>query len=211
MTQLAPQPLSARTDRAERTRQRIIDAAGSCFAATGFSKTTVEEIAARAGVSKGIVYHHFDGKDGLLERVVEQLCADWIEVSGLHTWIARTSSLEEAISGMLRGSLAYARAHPLVKGLFTEDPLVTRALGSSESVQRVTDESRRRMVDAIGRGIQSGELRQDLDADRVTDVIRMIDLALIDHLIAQDWIDVSDERFVDTCLDILFHGIGGSR
>lgn len=211
MSQVAPQPLPARIDRAERTRQRILDAAGSCFAATGFSKTTVEEIAARAGVSKGIVYHHFDGKDGLLERVVERLCADWVEVSGLHTWIARTDSLEDAISGMLRASLAYARTHPLVKGLFTLDPLVTRALGSSESVRRVTEASRRHMVDEIRAGIERGELRSSLDPDRVTDVIRLIDMALIDHLLSRDWIDVSDDGFVDACLDILFNGIGGSQ
>jgi len=211
MSQTAPHPLPARIDRAERTRLRILDAAGRCFAATGFSKTTVEEIAAQAGVSKGIVYHHFDGKDGLLERVIEQLCADWVEVSGLGVWLGRTDSLEDAIAGMLRDSLAYARTHPLVKGLFQLDPLVTRALGSSESVKRLTRASRQHMVDVVRGGIERGELRAGLDADRVADVIRLLDMALIDHLLAPEWIDVSDERFVETCIDVLFRGIGGTR
>jgi AcrR family transcriptional regulator len=41
------------------------------FAARGLEGTSVEEIAARAGVSKPIVYEHFGGKDGLYAEVVE--------------------------------------------------------------------------------------------------------------------------------------------
>ncbi len=211
MTQPAPHSLPARSERAERTRQRIIDAAGQCIAATGYPKTTVEQIAARAGVSKGIVYHHFDGKDGLLEKVIEQLSADWIEVSGLDVWIERTDSLENAIGGMLRGSIEYARTHPLVKTLFELDPIVARGLGSSEAMKRLADGAHERVVEAIRAGIERGELRSDLDAERVAGVVRMIDMALIDHLLSPEWIDVADERFVETCIDILFRGIGGRR
>ena len=205
-----PRP-APRPDRAERTRQKILDAAGHCFAAAGYSKTTVEEIAARAGVSKGIVYHHFSGKEGLLERAIEQLVADWIEVSGLEVWVRRTDSLEDAIAGMLRGSLEYARSHPFVKALFQFDPVVLRAFGTSEGIKRLSTEARARMVAAMQAGIARGELRSDLDAERLTDLLRMLDMALIDHLLAPDWIDVSDDRFIDTCVDVLFRGMGAPR
>ena len=201
----------ARPDRAERTRQKILEAAGHCFAASGYSKTTVEEIAARAGVSKGIVYHHFAGKEGLLERAIEQLVADWIEVSGLEVWIRRTDSLEGAIAGMLRDSLEYARTHPFVKALFQLDPVVLRAFGTSEGIKRLSTEARARMVATMQAGIARGELRADLDAERLTDMVRMLDMALIDHLLAPDWIDVSDDRFIDTCVDVLFRGMGATR
>ena len=51
-----------RSERVERKRQRILDAAGQCFAASGYAKTTVEEIARSAGVTKALVYQHIRGK-----------------------------------------------------------------------------------------------------------------------------------------------------
>lgn len=207
MTQAAPHPTPARSDRGARTRLRILDAAGHCFASAGFSKTTVEEVAAQAGVSKGIVYHHFRGKEGVLEALIERIAADWQEVSGLERWAPRSKNLEEALGGMIRGSLDYARSNPLVRGLFQADPIVVMGLGSSEGVRRLSEESRKRMVAAIEGAVASGELRSDLDAERMASVVRMLNMALIEHLLDPNWIDVSDERFVDTCLEVLFRGI----
>ena len=42
------------------------------FAERGFEATSVEEIAARAGVSKPIVYEHFGGKEGLYAVIVDR-------------------------------------------------------------------------------------------------------------------------------------------
>ncbi|RAC10263.1 TetR/AcrR family transcriptional regulator, partial [Burkholderia multivorans] len=47
------------------TAQRILVAAVREFAAHGFAKTTVRAIAAAAGVSPGLVIHHFGSKEGL--------------------------------------------------------------------------------------------------------------------------------------------------
>ena len=41
---------------AEETRKQILDAAEFCFCETGFSKTTMEMIAARAGCTRGAIY-----------------------------------------------------------------------------------------------------------------------------------------------------------
>lgn len=49
-------------------RARIRDAAITCFAETGISGTTVRAIAARAGVSPGLVIHHFGSKTGLRQE-----------------------------------------------------------------------------------------------------------------------------------------------
>ncbi|UIZ92800.1 TetR/AcrR family transcriptional regulator [Corynebacterium sp. CNCTC7651] len=53
-------------------REQLILIGRATFAERGFEGTTVEEIAARAGVSKPVVYEHFGGKEGLYRAVVER-------------------------------------------------------------------------------------------------------------------------------------------
>ncbi len=53
-------------------REQLIGVGRSIFAERGFEATTVEEIAAKAGVSKPVVYEHFGGKEGLYAVVVDR-------------------------------------------------------------------------------------------------------------------------------------------
>jgi len=53
-------------------REQLVEVGRSLFADKGFEGTTVEEIAARAKVSKPVVYEHFGGKEGLYAVVVDR-------------------------------------------------------------------------------------------------------------------------------------------
>jgi AcrR family transcriptional regulator len=66
-----PKKPSKRMTAAER-REQLIDIARGLFAERGFDGTSIEEIAARAGVSKPVVYEHFGGKEGLYAVVVDR-------------------------------------------------------------------------------------------------------------------------------------------
>lgn len=80
---------SVRKERAETTRQRILDAALACFSRRGFDRTSTAAIAKAAGVSQGIIFHHFGTKDGLISAVVRagiegfRACATQAEQSHL--------------------------------------------------------------------------------------------------------------------------------
>lgn len=56
--------------KSEQTRRRIIDAAYESFWRSGYTRTNVDAIAARAGVTKRTLYAHFRSKDDLLEAVL---------------------------------------------------------------------------------------------------------------------------------------------
>lgn len=64
-------PVRSRMTAAER-REQLIEIARSVFAEKGFDGASVEEIAARAKVSKPVVYEHFGGKEGLYAVVVDR-------------------------------------------------------------------------------------------------------------------------------------------
>ncbi len=76
---------------ARQRREQLIVVAKALFAEKGFEGTSVEEIAARADVSKPVVYEHFGGKEGIYAVIVDR------EV--------------EALLGALSGALA-SKAHP---------------------------------------------------------------------------------------------------
>jgi AcrR family transcriptional regulator len=53
----------------EPVRQRLLGEATRLFAERGFESTSVQEIVAAAGVTKGAMYHYFDSKDDLLHEI----------------------------------------------------------------------------------------------------------------------------------------------
>src|ERR687890_594090 len=53
-------------------REQLIQVGRALFAERGFDGTSIEEIAARAKVSKPIVYEHFGGKEGLYAVVIDR-------------------------------------------------------------------------------------------------------------------------------------------
>lgn len=57
----------------DRKRQAIVDAAVAEFRANGFDATSMDKIAATAGVSKRTVYNHFPSKDELFAHILQQL------------------------------------------------------------------------------------------------------------------------------------------
>lgn len=68
----APKGLSRRDLYAQQTRQAVLDSAQSCFVALGYAHCSLEEVARRAQVTRGAVYHHFDSKARLFEEVFER-------------------------------------------------------------------------------------------------------------------------------------------
>lgn len=61
-------------------REQLLDIGRTLFADKGFEGTSVEEIAARAGVSKPVVYEHFGGKEGLYAVVVDREMRQLLEM-----------------------------------------------------------------------------------------------------------------------------------
>ncbi|RAV15831.1 TetR/AcrR family transcriptional regulator [Mycolicibacterium sp. GF69] len=70
-------------ERTEATTSALIDAARALFAEDGYDATSLDAVAARAKVTKGAVYHHFDGKRRLFEAVftreVERMASPLLE------------------------------------------------------------------------------------------------------------------------------------
>lgn len=82
-------------------RAQLIEVGRATFAELGYEATTVEELAARAKVSKPILYHHFGGKEGLYAVVVDR------EVEYILRRIAKVVSTGTARKRLEQAVLAY--------------------------------------------------------------------------------------------------------
>ncbi len=63
----------SQAERSQATREALIAVARGLFAARGYAAVGTEEIARAAGVTRGALYHHFEGKRDLMRAVYEQL------------------------------------------------------------------------------------------------------------------------------------------
>ena len=73
MTEQTPGAMGKRAARGRATREQLIEVATRLFAENGYEDTSIEDVLAAAGVSRGALYHHFAGKDALFGAVVESV------------------------------------------------------------------------------------------------------------------------------------------
>jgi AcrR family transcriptional regulator len=89
---------------AAKTRRRIIDAAYALFYRQGFTRVSVDAIAAEAGVTKRTLYAHFDSKDALLAAVLD--LQHGLALERIGAWSTRLSGDVEAMLTGLFADLA---------------------------------------------------------------------------------------------------------
>jgi AcrR family transcriptional regulator len=72
---VADRPEPARRLPRARRREQILAAATEAFARSGFAATSLEDIAGEAGITRAVLYRHFDSKTDLYQAVLDRMCA----------------------------------------------------------------------------------------------------------------------------------------
>jgi AcrR family transcriptional regulator len=109
-------PLSTRTD----TPDRILQAAFRCVADLGLARTTMEDVARAAGVSRQTIYRYFSSKDQLVMALVQREEERFLD--GVRAAFAADERLEDALFDGILFCLRFARGHPLLDRLLATDP-----------------------------------------------------------------------------------------
>jgi len=142
-------------------RRGLLDAAVAVFNESGYDGTSVAALAARLGLSKAALYHHFSSKEEILETALDEA------LDGLEGVLASTDAVRpgDRLAAVLEGAVGVLVAHlPSVT-------LLLRVRGNSEVERRALE--RRRAFDqaviAIVRAAQEeGAVRADVDASVAT-------------------------------------------
>lgn len=97
-----------RERQAEATREQLVTIARELFVEQGFAATAIDEIVQRAGLAKGALYHHFNGKDALFKAVYDVVLDETAEaviaaaVAEEHPWDAVRAGLSAFLDACLR-------------------------------------------------------------------------------------------------------------
>ena len=87
-----------REERRRETRQRLIDAAEAVFAERGFHGASVEEIAERAGYTRGAFYSNFDDKDEVLLALYDRRID--VEIADVSKTVSSATSPTELLAAL---------------------------------------------------------------------------------------------------------------
>lgn len=117
---LAARALSEETEPEDATTERILDAAMRQFEVLGVRRSSVEDVARRAGLSRMTIYRRFPRKDRLIEAAILRECRRFF--AELQAATAELPTLEERLIESFVAALRFARAHALLQRLAVTEP-----------------------------------------------------------------------------------------
>lgn len=154
-------------------RNRLIDAAEACFARFGVVKTTLEDIASQAGVSRATVYRYFDGgRDEVILGVVLREARVFLDALGRR--VQREETLDAAIVEGVMYTVASVGENDHLALLFSPEVAgqTSAIAGASTVLFEIASDFLRPILEQARR---DGMLRQGVEADDAAEfVVRMI-------------------------------------
>ncbi|OUC99978.1 TetR/AcrR family transcriptional regulator [Streptosporangium minutum] len=173
-------------DDTDELRARILDAAYEQFCRMGIRRSTMEDVARRAGVSRITVYRRFATKDALVEHVVRREFRRYFDRFLIDIEQARTAA-DRVVLGFV-SSLRAIRRNPLIGGLIATEPdlLVPSMINDGG---RTLATVRQFVAGQLRREQRAGNVSSDLDTDLAAELMVRISasfLAIPSHVIDLD-------------------------
>lgn len=200
-----------RERRKEARPGELLDAALDLFVEKGFAATRVEEVAARAGVSKGTLFLYFQSKEELLKAVVRE------NISGrFKEWNAEFETFEGNSAEMLTYCLniwwervGSTRASGITKLMMSEAKNFPEI--SAFYQQEVIAPGQALIGRILKRGMDRGEFRRvDMEYAILGVIAPMMFLMLAKHsggVCLKDSVALDPKQYIATQLSILLHGL----
>jgi len=157
-------------------RECILKAAVRAFSRLGFRKTSIDEVAAEAGVGKGTIYLAVASKDELFLSAVEREVRGFL-VSGRNVLSAFDDAVE-LLAGLVQAELREVHKRPLVRQLLVGQTLATVPQSEVE-VERLQGLARDNLSSALARLRDAAVLREDLEPDLAARLLQDLEIAAL--------------------------------
>lgn len=185
------------------TEQRILDAAYAVASKVGVRRMTVEDVAAKASLSRQTLYRYYSGKDSLLRSLFEREAE--VFFVALERAVEPETSLQDTLHESLAFALDYLRTHPLLSWVYENEP--------DQMVPHLTvywgpilEAAHRFLEPHVASAVAAGDLSAraaEVADDWITRVI-------VSFLVApSSVIDMTDPRSTERIPELILYGLSG--
>ena len=198
-----PTPVKPGRPRSAETHQAILEATLEQVARDGIHATTIEAIAAQAGVGKTAIYRRWESKDALILDALSELQAQ--------VRIADSGNLRHDLVTFLHDLFHQIETHPLLKGL------LLRVLGEAEArpeflqvlIDRLYMPRRQQWESLFFQAKLRGEVRPEVELSTVASLIAG---AVFYHLLTAQLIQLSTphQELPERIVDAILNGVGNA-
>ncbi|MBN1579670.1 MAG: TetR/AcrR family transcriptional regulator [Anaerolineae bacterium] len=197
---MSEQVLSLRERKKQETRQRILDVAVDLFQNQGFDQTSVDEIADRAGISRGTCFNYFANKESILCEIAVRELEHLQHLAENGPKASPVATIRRVMHALVADTLPYLR---VTRYVF----LGAMLYPSDETAFHI------RLGSILGKLVQKaqaqGEIRADLPPAEVVRAITGTYLAVIYDYIAHSQATSDGSTSVERIINMIFEGIAG--
>jgi TetR/AcrR family transcriptional repressor of uid operon len=178
-----------RVDDLDETRTHILDAAYEQFCRIGIQRSTMEEVARGAGVSRITVYRRFATKDALVEHMVRREFRRYFDQFLIDIEEADTAA-DRVVLGFV-SSLRAIRRNPLIGGLMAAEPdLLVPTMISDDG--RTLATVRQFVAGQLRREQRAGHVSGDLNTDLVAELMVRVSASFLS--VPSHVVDLDDDE-----------------
>ncbi|HOS96242.1 MAG TPA: TetR/AcrR family transcriptional regulator [Deltaproteobacteria bacterium] len=187
----------------EQKRKDILNAALKLFARFGYQKTTVDDVAAAMGMSKGNIYFYVSSKRDLYEKTVSSALQEWRDAVGAA--VARSEDVVEKFSVMARLSFEYLVDHEDLRAVLMKDPSIFSLTPREDRFYEINLGAMQLIKDIIAQGIDEGRF-VEVDVDHAAELFFSIYIMfLIKRYVKSE--GVSASRMYDEAVRLVLRGL----
>ena len=173
------------------------------FAHFGYRKTTVEDVAAKLGMTKSNIYFYVKNKRDLYEKCVGHALEQWR--SSIAAEMAGASGAREKFAIAARRSFDYVAAHEELRALLMKDPDIFTLSTREDRFYEVNLRAMDMLKQVIRQGIDEGVF-YPVDVDHVTEFLFSVYIMfLIKTYVKSD--GSSSDRMFEEGLALIFRGL----
>ncbi|TDD90104.1 TetR/AcrR family transcriptional regulator [Saccharopolyspora karakumensis] len=180
-----------RSEITDETTERVLEAAHEQFRRIGIRRSTMEDVAKRAGVSRITVYRRFSTKDSLVQQVIRREFRRYFDRFLLDIQGAKT--LAERVEIGFAGSLRAIRDNPLIGGLMDTEPEIVVPSMISDGGRTMTTVSRF-VAGRLSEEQRAGTVAADIDVEVVAEMMVRISTSFL--VTPSHHIDLDDDQQV---------------